>query len=307
MESSVANGEMYMSEEVTVLISSSYIPSHPSVKVIEETLSSLEQTDMGHDYPVLVVHDGLKRGAQQQEKEDYRIFLRSFSEKFADHSKIRSLELAFHGHLAGAISEALKEITTEFVLVVQHDLPFVKPVPIRRLARLMRTQPQIRHLRFNSSAVTNSGWDALYEDKHVRRSRSSFLRNFEFEDRWGKLRLVSTLAWSDQNYLVSREHLVHDLVPIFRGLKTFPENVLNPLLNEETHRYFGTFLFGGMDDPAYILHRDGRSLGLEPRSKRKKRLTELRSRALDLVTREKARRRFNAKWDEFLSADQVNL
>ena len=53
------------------------------------------------------------------------------------------------------------QLETDVLLVVQQDMPFVRPIDMGVLGELLQTNRQVRHIRFNLRANEARGWDAI--------------------------------------------------------------------------------------------------------------------------------------------------
>lgn len=242
------------------MVNSSLIPSHPSNALIKRTLESLEHLGLGPQTPILVVQDALPPGPKSDRHQlAYRRYLDSLKDFKETWRSLRVLELAQWGHINGALREAMKWVNTEFVLVIQHDLEFVRDVDLLSLVRAMNLHPQIGHVRFNKKPRTIIDWDAEYEYRNKIRSRRDFIQEVEISDGNVVHHLVRTLAWSDNNYLCRKSYLTEIVFALTGKMKVPPEHVLNPLGTPSNHRILGTYIYGQIDEPPFISHLDGRN------------------------------------------------
>jgi len=117
---------------VTVLIPTSVIPSHPSTSIIEETLQSiawhLPKSRM------IILADGL-RDEQKDAAPRYSTYLYKLNQlllsewrstKEGDTFSRRIYEWNRHTHQVGMLRDVLSEVTTPYIIFVEHDTPLVK-------------------------------------------------------------------------------------------------------------------------------------------------------------------------------------
>ncbi len=257
-------GNMAVAEELTVIINSSFIPAHPRTEIIEKTLESLSLVGVDSEVPILVTQDALRRsGTQRVQGPLYEKYLLNLAKFAKSRSNIKILKLPKWGHISGSLKFALPRVTTPFVLVVQHDLPFVREVPLGNLMAVMRDRSHIKHVRFNINPLTRMNWDAEYECADVRIDRRGFITQERFSASGVEVPLLRTLAWSDNNYVCSTQYLNQVVFPLVGSYRTPPEHVLNPLGTPERHHVLGTYIFGEIDELPYIAHLDGRNSGSE--------------------------------------------
>lgn len=111
-------------ETITVLISSSPIPSHPSCQIIQETIDSVRY----HlpDSKIIVMLDGV-RPEQEESRGRYSGYIVNLVAKVMN-GRDREITLwpfVEFIHQAGMTMKALTEVRTPFVLFVEHDTPLV--------------------------------------------------------------------------------------------------------------------------------------------------------------------------------------
>src|SRR5438128_265611 len=112
---------VYTGSPITVLVSTSPIPSHPSTAVIDETIASVRK--QLPDSEIILMCDGV-RPEQEDRRGDYEEYLRRVLWK-ADHEWGNVLPLVSdeHLHQAGCTKRALEHINTRLMLFVEGDTP----------------------------------------------------------------------------------------------------------------------------------------------------------------------------------------
>lgn len=144
------------SELVTLVVTTSPIPSHPSLVLLRTLLNSFRKhlVDFEH-YNLLLVCDGFSRSDGKDQlcsKEAYQQFLDSVQELCAsgELGNCQILELkSCHGY-GLALSAALAEVVTEFVFVVQHDWLLVKDVDLGPVVNAMDLDATIKYVGLQS-------------------------------------------------------------------------------------------------------------------------------------------------------------
>ena len=222
----------------SILITASHIKSHPSIDFIRYTIESLEHLSMKPSTQIILAHD-------YSPEPKYAIYLENLSLYTADKPYIKIVVRETHGHLTGNIRHALQYITSPYVLILQHDLPFTRPLVIGNVVNDMMLNSELKHIRFNKRANQRAGWDTLNGlfGKQIISTNYSYTR---------------TPAWSDQNHLVHTDYYREIVLKECKD-GTFMESQLHGRsLNELTHQKYGTYIFGGLDEPAFIRHLNGR-------------------------------------------------
>lgn len=247
-----------VSSLLTVVIAASPVPSHPSTALVSETLESLKNCGIDPLTRVIIAHDAMPPFRRDNDDRlAYEKYLAQLRIQLAGRPNIQVLCRSRWGHLNGNLRSAMQLVDTPFVLVVQHDFPFVRTIDIAALLSAMEQRSGIRHIKFSKRDHTASGWDANTSE------RLEYLQEIAVPTPSGEVRLVRTLGWSDNNHLCRAGYYRDIIFPIAGGLKLGPEEIIDPLVSAQTHDVFGTYIFGGLDDPRSIDHRDGRGLGLD--------------------------------------------
>ncbi len=114
--------------DLTVLVSTSPIPSHPSTKIIEETVASVRY--WLPDAPMVVMCDGV-REEQEDRRADYDDYLHRVM-WLCSHAWGDALPLVAdnHQHQANMTRRALTLVDTPLILFMEHDTPLVTDCPI---------------------------------------------------------------------------------------------------------------------------------------------------------------------------------
>lgn len=120
-------------DRITVVITTSPIPSHPSTAVIAETVESIRaQPDLA-DAEILILADGV-RPEQRDRTGDYHEYLRRLCwlTEHRWHNVVPFISTR-HRHQAGLLREHLHLIESPLMLFVEHDTPLLGEIPWRDL------------------------------------------------------------------------------------------------------------------------------------------------------------------------------
>lgn len=117
-----------MNSDITIVIPTSVLPSHPSLEIIEETLSTIRV----HlpDAEIILQIDGL-RDEQQDRKKDYDEYKTKVLWKCL-HEWKNVLPIVFdkHSHQSTMLKETIDLIKTPLMLYVEGDCPLTPDMPI---------------------------------------------------------------------------------------------------------------------------------------------------------------------------------
>lgn len=107
--------------DITVIVSTSLIPSHPSLYILATTLASVRERLPAAE--ILVTCDGV-RAEQADRKPDYDEYLRRLLWACShDWQGVTPLLMDRHQHQANSTRVALDHVRTPLVLFVEHDTP----------------------------------------------------------------------------------------------------------------------------------------------------------------------------------------
>ena len=248
--------------DTSVIVTSSLIPTHPNLTIINATIASLRQYLQGlcPTAPLIITVDGLvpNKAKRRIERERWQAYVQNLQAAFGNQTNVTILVSEQNIHLGGSLARAMAEaVQTPYVYVVQHDLPFIRPIHHIAVQQAMQTYPNdLRLVRFNS--------------------RPNEQRPHENHTCWGEirgqpyspfvaadgtvLRFTRTPLWSDRNHLTTVEYYqqVFDLLMEKWGhVHGFPERVMVDY-GFANCSFFGTHLYGPEHFPKVVQHSNGR-------------------------------------------------
>jgi hypothetical protein len=243
--------------DVTVIISGSYLDSHPSVAYIQEVIESLPLAGVPVATRIILTHDGIKEDASGNEdkQEKYSKYFENLAQyiETSSYTNIEVLKPDKWGHLTRSLRKAVSLVATKYLFVLQHDIHIRREIPVNRLISLMEKYTHIKHLRFNTrkNHPLFMWWDGYTDSGCVFSERE-----------YDGIKLCITPAWSDQNHLATKEYYETVVFPDCTNpdgelIYDFMENKLNRLCRYNQSRY-GTYIYGEYGAPRTSRHSDGR-------------------------------------------------
>jgi hypothetical protein len=237
-------------DDLTIIVSASPSPTHPSAHLIFETLGSLKFLELPKGINIILAHDGIKHHSPEL-LNNYDQYLKELKNSLYDQEVVKLLVNKKWTHLNGVLHEAIDQTFTKYVLVLQHDLPFIRHIDLAKLIEFMETNSEIKHVRFSKSQ------EPYFWDIDPRYRKKYYLEHHFAKDGL-ELVLTKTLGWTDNNYLCTKEYFEKVVFPITRSEKIFPESAMNLASSRFTKNLFGNWRYGGIDDGPYIEHTNGR-------------------------------------------------
>ena len=232
----------------SIIITASFIPSHPSIKIIRQTIESLQLINVSDNIPIIIAHD-------YSDNSQYKKYFDNLSEYIKDKPNINVVKKSSHGHLTGNIRNAMNFVTTEYVLIIQHDLKFIEKFDIENIIYDMYLNRNLKHVRFNLMKTTSNGPMTMDNALH--------------RDRWGKklfgLQLkcknysyTRTPGWSDNNHICLTSYYKDLILTECNDGSAMEHNYKKKIRTEEIHNKYGTYIFGPLNQGPVIEHTDGR-------------------------------------------------
>eukprot|EP00441_Pelagodinium_beii_P031475 CAMPEP_0197640300 /NCGR_PEP_ID=MMETSP1338-20131121/14639_1 /TAXON_ID=43686 ORGANISM="Pelagodinium beii, Strain RCC1491" /NCGR_SAMPLE_ID=MMETSP1338 /ASSEMBLY_ACC=CAM_ASM_000754 /LENGTH=330 /DNA_ID=CAMNT_0043213135 /DNA_START=9 /DNA_END=997 /DNA_ORIENTATION=- len=252
-------------DRVTIVVTTSPIPSHPSPVLLRTLFASFKQHLTGVDgCDCILVCDGYTRADGRPQlcaEEAYNGFLTT-AQSLASAGELGSCHLLrldrCHGY-GLALEAALREVTTEFVLVVQHDWLFVKDVDLSAAVSALDTDKEVKYI----------GMQSLTTLEYARRMQVRYKIELPPARDVCGLHLVPQLLWYDKPHVCRADHYRKVVLPESKmGILQNPErrygvDLMWPHLRASTelkkdHLMYGTFFWDVEAEVVY--HLSGRKL-----------------------------------------------
>ena len=255
-----------------ILIANS-IPSHPSTYVLRRAVMSIaKHVRLPQGTPLHIVHDGLPATASPARIAAYAEYKAAALRWLRDSPARLKTSVRFlrgrQRNLTGTLRAALHRAVGPWLLICQHDLPFVRDVDVARVVSDMTWSGHLlKHVRFPQWSVERRGDDAgplfgrTVTAPHYTYTRSN--------------------GWSDQNHVTSLAYYQRIIFPLLeqasrRGFARcqathgklassrarFMEDCINPMVHEDGELahgvVYGTYVFGAQKAPAMLDHLNAR-------------------------------------------------
>jgi hypothetical protein len=223
---------------LTVIITASFIPTHPSIKIIQDTIESLQLINIPPNTKVLLAHD-------YSENINYIKYFENLHEYIKSFPNIEIITRQDHGHLTGNIRNALQHVTSKYILLIQHDLPFIREFDIQKIIYDVEENNNIKHVRFNKRDNIKAGFDSINNLFGLQEKRTNYT-------------YTRTPGWSDQNHLCLKSYYTDIIMKECRDGNFMENKLQGKIKDEKIHKKYGTYLFGELNHPQVIKHTDGR-------------------------------------------------
>lgn len=184
-------------ERITVVIPTSPIPSHPSTRIIEDTVSSVRQRLPRAD--MLILCDGVREELEHR-REAYIEYLEELVWLCRSWNAI-PVVFEEHQHQANMLRAVLPRIRTDLLLFVEHDTPLDGDIPLGRIGEIILSDAY--HLvRFHHEPAIPREHDYLMrgiDTDHIRTEHQPrFMRTVQWSQRPHLARTDQYRKWIDK-------------------------------------------------------------------------------------------------------------
>lgn len=202
-------------DRITVVVPSSPIPSHPDPSMTIATVRSV--LDLLPGVEVLITCDGV-RPEQEDRLDDYHQYLWELCEWAMDWPNVTPVVHSQHMHQSGMMRAVLPEISTEFVLYVEHDAPLVGDIPWEEVLHSMDAH-DLNLMRFMHTSEIIPEHEHLFFDS--------------FDDGPDGVRWTQTVQWSQRPHL-ARTGMYEAIMKTYFGSlsRTFIEDVMHGVVQD---------------------------------------------------------------------------
>jgi hypothetical protein len=224
--------------DYTIIITASFIPSHPAITIIENTIKSLDLININNKTKIILAHDF-------DSHPNFKKYLDNLQLYIQDKPNFKIVTRSTRGYLTGNISNAIDFVDTKYILILQQDLPFINSFDIEMAIQDLEKYPQLKHIRFNKRHNIKAGFDSINNLFGLQLKATNYT-------------YTRTPGWSDNNHLCLTSYY-KDLILKECSDKQFMENALQGrIVNYSVHSIYGTWLFGPLNHNPMIKHTDGR-------------------------------------------------
>lgn len=193
---------------LSVLITTSPVPSNPSTMMLEAVLASFRRVEGLVDCPLIIVCDGFRNASKSTWKagqitedaaEQYDGYQQNLRHMLETGQLPRSTQLVIlegRNGQAFAVQAGLAVVQTRFVLVHQHDLEFPFDFGLSRVLDVLE-DPDNDVKYVGMPLLTNLNYEGIAFQHHGVRVHEQAI---------GSVRLVPIIFWYDSTHITSVEH-----------------------------------------------------------------------------------------------------
>jgi hypothetical protein len=228
-------------QDLTVIVQSSFVPSHPSTEMIARSVASLSR--LGTGFRILTAFDGFR--GEPNDAPKYVEYKRRAKERLPG----EFCELEDWKHSGGTLDPALQIVETPFLLYWEHDHELVADVDVEGILEALVRLDDVRFIRLNRRRT-----EAVASDRELRQRPGM-----------SPVPLVMTPSWSATPHFSTTSHYRRFVAP-----RCYAGELLEiPLFQEAQNDYdrmgfdaqyakWGNCIYGRLGDAPTVCHLDGR-------------------------------------------------
>lgn len=255
-------------ERITTIVNICCRSSRGAMRAAEETLLSLRLDPTLALARVIIAADGVAPDPSRHLDPkcagpcDARMYAKA-KEMLLQRAKealprVELLEMPFRACLSSTLKHAMRDVKTEFVNVVQDDLPLQRSPDVALLMETIEDETDVDLVRYTDSNASHYDWTLVGHAWEPWTCASPPTRRRETRNCRSGARLSLSNQYSDQNHVATVDFYEKHVWPNVKEGSFMEHDILcmpSPLFPERCAWFLGDY-----DEGGYIHHLDGRNL-----------------------------------------------
>lgn len=229
-----------MEDKLTVIITTSFVDSHPSTELLDITFASFSHLQELENCRKIIICDGysetdkkcsIKSGIINQEQ-SFRYHKYIDNIKAKNYKGVEILVQTKHYGFAKNVERCLHMVTTPFVMIVQHDQIFIRSCNLEKIISSMENSEKVNYVGFSSNSNDNEVSKRLF--------RKEFRKLFT--DLQNEINSFVNLNYENMQYILTDEKLTilldsNNQISFFRDETSNKNLVTEVILNYMEHMF----------------------------------------------------------------------
>ena len=244
-----AEADISLVDKLTIITTTSPIPSNPGTEMLKKTQESLFQVAALKECKKIIVFDGVPP-QQRYRALAYELYIQNVERLVRENPIFSNTTLVVNRefkHLANSLREAMKLVDTPYVFVHQHDFVLTRPFDAINLIKSMDENVNLKFIRFNRFYNEPNWWDGPIDDYIAGGSYVPLLRTF---------------GWSDNDHIARVDYYRDFVFPKVTWGGAMEWFLHDPVKIQMDHLAYGTYLYGTYKEAPYLYHLDGKYFSL---------------------------------------------
>lgn len=223
----------HIKNQLTIIVSTSSIPSHPSTEIIEEVIDNLKSYEELKEVKIVIMIDEIREEFKGREM-DYEKYINNLI-RLCNFKWKNVLPIIFKEHLHQAVTTKVtlnKYVDTPFVMFVEHDTPLIGEIDFNHIFKAF-DNPKVNSIRFHLMSMIHKDHEYLMEGLSV----------------INEVPLMKTIQWSQRPH-ITRTSFYKEIMENFDdNSRTLIEDKIHGVVINESRK--------GKDFGMYIYHPEG--------------------------------------------------
>ena len=244
-----------MEQLLTIVITTSPIPTHPNTNIIESTIDSLMNIKEIKNCKIIITFDGCNDERFNVRYEQYKININELIKNKYEFRNVICVYADEYVHQTNTIRNSMKYINTPFMFVIEHDWLIFGDIKFREIISVMNMYKKIiKCVRLNYL----SGY--MYSNKLY----PPFVVPEPID--FNGVKLIYTDKWSCHPHISHKDsyefyfHFISDKTRCYMEEILYGMEYTRIQINHLNFYEFGTWIYGEpSDNMLHIRHIDGRN------------------------------------------------
>lgn len=239
-----------MNDNITVLIPTSPIPSHPSTAILDETIANIRKYTNAE---ILIMFDGVHESLKHR-TDDYHEYRSNVFKNINDgkYGRVDCYHATSHMHQAWMTRDVLQRVKTPLIMFCEHDTSPIGKIPFDKLLSILESKTLwINCIRFNIFEQIPKEHEYLMLDRE------------QFGIGEEEIFLTRTIQWSQRPHIAKTNWYRGIVAEFFRpDEKSMIEDVMHSVVQTQYHDIgydtFGLNIYTPEGNQLRSYHSDGR-------------------------------------------------
>jgi hypothetical protein len=245
-----------MNTDITILIPTSPIPSHPSTAILDETIANIRKYT---DAKIIVMFDGIHSSLEHRSRDyiDYRMLVMAKKYQYGDFSLVWFPEHLHQSMMTDYVIQ--KMVKTPLIMFCEHDTSPIGEIPFDEICEVVKQSLDVNYVRFNIFHKI------LDEHKYLMLDEVPFAAKVGYENSsvvYEDVKLTRTIQWSQRPHIAKTEWYLKILGTFFVNKKSMIEDVMHSVVQdaytENGRDIFGLTIYTPDGNQLRSYHSDGR-------------------------------------------------
>lgn len=256
-----------MNNQLTVLIPTSPIPSHPSTAILDETIANVRKYS---DCKIVIMGDGIHPSlTKRTEAYGQYLFMVGVNCRAGKYGDCELKNFYRHTHQVEMTRRTLMTVTTPLIMFVEHDTSPIGDIPFKEVCDVVELFRPVNYIRFNifEKIPEEHRYLMLEEESWWKNNDCGEWRfdsyNKDGSDQIGLIYLTPTIQFSARPHIAKSDWYRKILLDYFpEGYKGMIEDVMHGVVIEKYKELkkdiFGLFIYTPKGNQLRSYHSDGR-------------------------------------------------